>query len=747
MSHHPSLKSSPLAAQITRRAKSNLALSFFSLPKDKREAMEVFYSFCRRVDDIADDEGIPAEVRRAQLARWQDWISEMYLQSPEDPLACALSEVVRKYFIPPDYLREIVHGVEMDLDKTHYSTWSELEQYCYRVASCVGLVSIEIFGYRHSSTREYARLLGLALQTTNILRDVQVDLRKGRIYLPEEDFIACGISSELLKNTVDKFELLQKNAHQLRPVLQRMATRAEYFFCAAQRSLHPDDRSNMIAAQVMAAVYSDILRRLRKRNFSSLFRPEKIRGTTKLFVALHAQRHELRHAQKRSLPPAQKVVIIGAGAAGLAAATFLAKSAHNVTLIESRAGAGGRTHSWPDNKLGITLDNGQHVLMGCYRETLNWIAMLGGGNALPACTQLDVSYAIDSGRRARLSAPQNLPSPLHLLHALGSFKALNQIEKFTTSRVILSAQNSRGAWHGQTVAGWLKHCGQSENVIRTLWEPIALAALNESIFTGAAELFRNVILEAFTGSASNSHVIIPRAGLTTLYVQPSLEFLKFTGARVLLGATAQSLRCAGDRVTGVSLRDGTEIPCDALIIATPWAAAAKLLAPIRPELATKISRLTGSPIVGIHLVLERELFPEPFLGLLPSPIQWIFHLNKTQNIPPDRGHHYAITISAAHREVDLPREELVALALAELTRFLPEARGVHPRHSFVYKAREATFAATPDNLPYRPSCHEAGANIFLAGGWTDTGLPDTIEGAVRSAKNAAQLLENSESNI
>ncbi len=725
-----------LARRLTRKARSNLAMSFFSLSSEKRQAMEVFYAFCRSVDDIADDEGASTESRREQLAQWQTWISEMYITEPSDALAAALSDVVKKYFIPPEYLRDIVRGVEMDLDKTRYANWKELEQYCYRVASCVGLVSIEIFGYCHSSTRQYAKLLGLALQTTNILRDVWTDLQKDRIYLPEEDFLACGTTSDILHKTDPE------SLKVLRSVLHKTVLRSQYFYAAAERALHEDDRPNMVAAQVMSAVYQKLLTLLKSKNFPGLTSAYKLPRLTKAITAYAAYREEKSTNTKRVRPRSRHVVVVGAGAAGLAAATFLAREGHRVTLIESRATAGGRTHSWPDAKLGITVDNGQHVLMGCYHQTLDWITSLGADYLLPSQRHLDVCYTQEGGVRSRLRASQWMPSPTHLICAIFDFEALNNSEKIETSRVILSARNKEGKWRGQTIAGWLADCKQSYRAITRLWEPVAVAALNEPISTGSAELFRNVILEAFTGHATHSAVIIPRSGLTQLYVNPTLDFLQFTGSTIITGSAVSGINCQNRKVTHVILRNGSRIECDAVILATPWYATAALLRESHPSLSEKIAHLSASPIVCIHLTVEEELFSEPYLGFYSSPLQWIFHLNKTQDIPSQFNHHYTITISAAYREVDLSREELLALAIKELEKFFPEHSPINPLQSFVYKARQATFAATPDNLPFRPKCEEPDTNLFLAGGWTDTGLPDTIEGAVRSAKKAVLAIED-----
>jgi len=724
-----------LATQITKKARSNLAMSFFSLSPERRSDLEVFYAFCRCIDDIADDDNLSPEQRQNHLKEWKRWIEQIYTTKPDSKLAAALSDVVHKYLILPDHLREILLGVEMDLTINRYKDWKQLERYCYRVASCVGLVSIEIFGYTHPDTREYARLLGLALQITNILRDVFVDLKKGRVYLPEQDFIDCGTDIQIL--------LSGKYDKQLLAVLHKMASRAEFFFNAAEKTLPEVDRPNMLAAQVMANVYKRILQKLKANNFYSIRSKFTLCGFERAFIVADTLRKEKLH---RCVPKQKKikhVVVIGAGIAGLVASTSLAKSGYKITLMESRASAGGRTHSWFIPQWNVVVDNGQHILMGCYHTTREWVEQLGAANFLPEFSAFEVPYALPSGRVVTLSDRKKCLFPLHLISAVSHFDAIGFKEKISCLQVVQSAFNARGAWAGNTVLEWLRSCGQSENLITHLWEPFAVAALNEPISSASAELFRNVLLEIFRGPPSNAHVLLPKCALSELLVKPALEFLRFAGGTVKCSCAVQTIRPLQQSSKVEIITQKAETICaDAVICATGWASAAKLLRDADPMLAQKISHLTGAPIIEIHLVFKSRIFNYPFMGLLHSPIHWIFHLNSIRELNlQQQDQHYLLTISAAYRYVELPRAQLVTLALQEIARFFPQAAGLAPQASFVYKNRDATFAARPECLRFRPRCEESGTNIFLAGGWTDTGLPDTIEGAALSGKRAAQCVE------
>jgi len=245
------------AARITRQSKSNLALAFVSLGRERRQDITTFYAFCRLIDDIADSEGLSIAQKAQGLVSWRVWL--MQRGPDEDPLAPEVRALMAKYHLAPAMLEEIIAGVEMDLSISRYPTFEKLRVYCYRVASAVGLVSIEIFGYRNSQCREYAIELGLALQTTNIIRDVGKDMRAGRIYLPQEEIARSGYSeAELLKAEYNK---------PFVALMQFQAQRAHNFFDHAAALLPQEDRRSMVAAEIMAGVYRALLRRMEADRF------------------------------------------------------------------------------------------------------------------------------------------------------------------------------------------------------------------------------------------------------------------------------------------------------------------------------------------------------------------------------------------------------------------------------------------------------------------------------------------------
>jgi phytoene synthase len=245
---------------ITKKSASNLALAFVLLPKQKRDAMSALYAFCREVDDVADDETVPTEKRRVQLSDWRaDVKRACENQPPQFPVNQELQPVIQKFSLPFDLFDELIKGCEMDLDTKRYDNFEQLELYCHRVASVVGLLSIEVFGYKNAATRDYAIYLGKALQLTNILRDVKTDAGRGRIYLPLSELKQFHVSPEEI--------LKHEYSRRYQSLAEKIATSAKEFYSLAQKTLPPEDRKSMVAAELMGAVYWQLLKKLERNQF------------------------------------------------------------------------------------------------------------------------------------------------------------------------------------------------------------------------------------------------------------------------------------------------------------------------------------------------------------------------------------------------------------------------------------------------------------------------------------------------
>jgi len=268
---NPPVRSHMSAAKITRQSKSNLALAFISLGRERKRDITVFYAFCRVIDDIADSADFDAAQKQSQLAAWREMVRGA--RAGEPLLAREVRSLIDKYSLPLDIVEEIIAGVEMDLSISRYATFEELRLYCYRVASAVGLVSIEIFGYRNARCKEYALELGLALQMTNIIRDVGKDLRNGRIYLPQEDLARFSYSEKELQDR-------QHNERFVR-LMEFEAARSREFFSRAAAALPPEDRRTMVPAEIMSSIYRGLLRRIELDQFRVFEKEYRLSGLEK----------------------------------------------------------------------------------------------------------------------------------------------------------------------------------------------------------------------------------------------------------------------------------------------------------------------------------------------------------------------------------------------------------------------------------------------------------------------------------
>src|ERR1019366_1580110 len=267
---------------ITRKSASNLALAFVVLPRAKRNAMSVLYAFCREVDDLADEESIPVEKRRGQLTDWRTDVRRACTNEvPQFAVNRELQPVIREFRLPFTLFDELIKGCEMDLDIQRYENFEQLELYCYRVASVVGLLSIEIFGCQNPACRDYAVYLGKALQLTNILRDVRTDAGRGRIYLPQ---------SELERFDVPEKEILGcKYTANYRALAASVAARAKNFYQLAGQTLPPEDRKAMVAAELMGSVYWQLLKKLEANQFNVFGdRPVRVHKAQKLVLIFRA---------------------------------------------------------------------------------------------------------------------------------------------------------------------------------------------------------------------------------------------------------------------------------------------------------------------------------------------------------------------------------------------------------------------------------------------------------------------------
>lgn len=433
-------------------------------------------------------------------------------------------------------------------------------------------------------------------------------------------------------------------------------------------------------------------------------------------------------------------LIIGGGVAGIAGAVHLAETGVAPILIESRPYLGGRVRSFRHSQTGDEIDNGQHLLMGCYHETLRLLERIGTRGLVELQPALRVEFRDTEGTAYALAAPPLLPSPLNVAAAMLRFTPLSLRERFALLRTGLEGM-ARTPPAEETVATYLNKLGQSARARTWLWDPIVLATLNTIPEEASAQLFTQVLRLGFMGGGDDSKLALPRAGLSTL-LAPAEEFITSRGGRVITGNPVRRVEHvdAEKGLWRVHLRNGETMETQQLLSALPWRSFRSLFASILPDLPAIACALPHNPIISLYLWFDKSLDPVPqFCAMIGTTVQWVFNRRKIvgEENPAFPGL-LACVISAPEEQALQDDKELCRLVEAELRSAFPQLRTANVVASLVITEKQATFAATPSAEALRPPPGELLPGLFIAGDWTATGLPGTIEGGVRSGIRAAE---------
>jgi uncharacterized protein with NAD-binding domain and iron-sulfur cluster len=480
---------------------------------------------------------------------------------------------------------------------------------------------------------------------------------------------------------------------------------------------------------------------------------------------------------------APRVAVIGGGLAGITAAIALAETGAAVTLLEARARLGGATCSFARD--GLVVDTGQHIYLGCCTAYRGLLDKLGVTAHAPIQDRFDVTVIAPGPRRGRLRRTA-LPGPLHMLPALGRYPFLSLTERAAVARPALAFRRVDPADPGvdeQRLGDWLAARGQSDRARRALWDLFTVSALNIAGDDASLSLAATVVKTGLLGKNNAADIGVPALPLGELHGDAAATLLAKLGAQVLLGAKVVAIEFASSAPAAASAStasapaasastpahpgdparfrvrlarpvdptdpaaassdaaDATEIPADAVVLAVPHEAAARLMPPGALPEATVAgwAGLGASPIVNVHVIYDRPVLDLPFAAAVGSPVQWVFDRTRISGLAQtgSRTQYLAISLSAADGYVDVPaaalREQFVP-ALAEL---LPAARAAQICEFFVTRERRATFRQAPGTARLRPRPGTRLPGLVLAGAWTDTGWPDTMESAVRSGLAAA----------
>jgi hydroxysqualene dehydroxylase len=458
------------------------------------------------------------------------------------------------------------------------------------------------------------------------------------------------------------------------------------------------------------------------------------------------------------------IVVVGAGFAGLSAAVRLVRHGCRVAVLEARSRLGGRATAITDSVTGEVVDNGQHILLGCYTATFDFLREIGALDYVRLQPQLRVMMIDRAGRQSRLVCP-SLPAPWHLLAGVVEWEALDWSDRLSVLRMAAplkvavremerdaderrqrntgtfrnGSQSARriAASPGETVENWLLRHGQTERVREMLWRPLALAALNQPSDRAGAPTFARVLAEMFGGEPRAAAIALPTKPLDQMYAEPARAFIEKHGGQVRTGSAAK-LRCAEGAVETVSV-PGIEWRPRAVISAVPWFALPDLFEEIPAALAQLVGRarqMASSPIATVNLWFDRPITDEACVGLPGRHMQWLFD---KRTIWGDPSSHVSLVASGADSLVNMPNDQLTTMAHEEILEALPRVRSAHLIRSTVIRERHATFSLAPGQPP-RPGTRTGTRGFYLAGDWIDTGLPATIESAVRSGHQAADAV-------
>jgi len=433
------------------------------------------------------------------------------------------------------------------------------------------------------------------------------------------------------------------------------------------------------------------------------------------------------------------VAIIGGGLAGLAAGCALADAGYLVELFERRPFLGGRASSYELPGTGEVVDNCQHVLLGCCTNLVDFYYRLGVERQIRWYDA--ITFILPGGKSATLR-PGDLPAPFHAAPAFLKSAVLDVRDKLAIARAMLALVPGVPSDNGENFQQWLDRHGQTRQAIDRFWAPVLVSALNEDLNRISVRCAALVFRESFLKSPEAGWMGVPAVPLSELY-GTAAAYMEERGGKVHLRAAVDSIHAEPD---GLRLCvGGEEIRADQAVLATPFNVAEKLL-PESVEFETlrqNARRFESSPITGIHLWFDREITPLEHAVLLERTIQWMFHKSKilaTRREAEHRRSYVELVVSSSKTLVEKPRGEIIELAVRELAEFFPVVRAARLTKSTVVKEVHATFSPAPGTDALRPSNVSPWPRLFLAGDWTATGWPATMEGAVRSGYGAAEAL-------
>lgn len=822
--------------QIARASGSNFYRSFQFLRRDRRRAMHALYAFARLADDATDRTPLsstvdmsldplsttsahPIDPNAWNLTPWLNFIEQ--LDAPEEMCVAgneypnadlarirpALADSLVRFHIPKPMLVELVRGVDMDTHPQQIATWSDLQQYTFRVASTIGICCAAIWSpdgppVPHTDAWRSAVDCGTAFQLTNILRDPIEDARRHRVYLPAEELARFGIDRQRWLSAVaspqhDAIESLG----DWRGLIEVQLQRADALFdrgWGIANTLAPD---GLRMFSLMWNTYHRLLKQIRRDPSVIFQRRIRLTGADKWSLAsqhwftpifarslnLRSRDYATKSTEVRStdstaaqsaaeglasplencdevtfMPrPTPRIAVVGGGLSGIQSAMWLAKHGCDVELFEAKSRLGGRVGSFTDAVSGTPVDYCQHVGMNCCQELRRWIEQTGQNASWRI--ERELFFVSEGGKRITVRG-WPLPAPFHLAGLLLNWPDLAWSDRWSIGRALIKLIRTKpsDAFNRLPAKRWLLENGQSQRAIDCFWTTILVSALGENVDRVTMGPVRKVLIDGFAASRDAFHLLIPEQPLSELVDQKSIRILQSLQVRLRMSSLVASIQkqpngqwkiethSNAHESRSLAKGDTVDRPFDAVVAAVPWHRFASLWrdqsATLDPRVAAvtdQATSLESSPITGVHTWWDRPWLQQPHAILINRLCQWVFPGPKAcmgAHEPAKSSEtYYQIVISGSRPLQHLDPASVLREVQADLASVFPEAAVATLLRGRVVTDPHSVFSVNMGHESARPHADQLGTmGLFLAGDWTQTGWPATMEGALRSGTLAAE---------
>lgn len=721
--------------KLAKRTGKNFYYSFLTLPRQKHLSMCAIYAWMRLLDDTVDD-APDAQVAAVALLDWEEKtrraLSGEVLQESLWP---AFVDTVQRYNIPDAYFFEIIRGAEMDLTIRSYQTFDDLYQYCYRVASVVGLACLHVLEFTHPQAKKHGEWLGIAFQLTNILRDIKEDAERGRIYLPKEDLQAFKVNPR---------EILELHwSEELHDLIESMSFRAEAYYKKAQPvfgMVLPEARPTL---EIMSEIYGGILRRLREIDYDVFNHRAGLTLAEKLMVV--ARRRVRRHLMTAGDVPApdltaRKIAIVGAGPAGLAAAAALSDYGHAISIFEKKMKLGGRAVWFSDPRHHRDLENPFQLWLNAHNATNRFFSMLGARRYFERHADWRV---LIKQNIVKVRPAQWITFPFHWLPALRRLR-LSWRESWKVVRGMLRLatylDEELARLDRTTFQDWLRFHGQGEKAVECFWKPFLGIGIPDRIHRLSTRQVAVFLRQV--AACGPLEWYAPTGSTSEIYNDVCRWYLKSRHVKIRTHESVDSV-FFGNGQWNVVTGDGGVHQFDEVIVALPPDVLPKIFTPKDYAVLsarTQFDRLGFAPAVLARLEFRQPLFEEPYTLLNKTPFTWGI-ASQMPRVSSVKRAPFTVTFAGhdARPFAFAQNHDLLKNRVQDIWENIL-GEGSLPAESEYWCDVDRDFASEPGSFAHRPDQETPLSGLWLAGDWTKTDWPAGLEGSVQSGFVCAEKI-------